>query len=278
MKKVSLGIGLLFLLLTTHVHAEEKQANVAEQNEKSPEESMFWQLGFSTGYHFTHGNYGTHENTDIHYVPLTTKLDIEAFTFEVTVPYIAITGTGNVTAGDGAVIINNSAVASYLSKTDHGLGDVLAAVTYTQVPPRDFLPYISATFKTKFPTADEQKGLGTGEFDYTVQGDISQTFWKITPFATAGYRFIGDTPTYNYNNTFFASAGATVQVFKPLSLGAAIDYRQSSTNTTDDSVEVSPFFSIKAGRHVSFNGYTSFGLTDGAADFGAGLGVGVKMP
>lgn len=278
MKKVVLMISWLVLSLPMLGNAEEKQANVPQQNEESPENSLYWQLGFSTGYHFTRGNYGTNENTDIHYVPLTTKLDIEAFTFELTVPYIAITGTGNVTAGDGAVIINNNAVASYLSKTDHGLGDVLAAVTYTQVPPKDFLPYLSATFKTKFPTADENKGLGTGEFDYTIQGDVSQTFWKITPFGTVGYRFIGDTPTYNYKNTLFASAGASIQIFKPLSIGGAIDYRQSSTDTSDDSVELSPFFSIKAGRHVSFNGYTSFGLTDGAPDFGAGLGMGVRIP
>src|SRR5258705_1572146 len=54
-----------------------------------------------TGFDYTTGKYGTSEKTEILYVPLSGKYETGPWTFRAVVPYIRITGPGNV-VGAGA--------------------------------------------------------------------------------------------------------------------------------------------------------------------------------
>src|SRR5229473_2226361 len=65
--------------------------------------------GFSltTGADYSTGKYGGTSSTDILYVPLTGAYEMDKWLFKVTVPYIMVTGPGNVVRGIG--IIKNKA-------------------------------------------------------------------------------------------------------------------------------------------------------------------------
>ncbi|PXW88951.1 hypothetical protein C8R34_106100 [Nitrosomonas sp. Nm84] len=60
--------------------------------------SVVWANGFSfsTATDFTTGNYGGTKSTDIWYVPFTARYDKDRISFRVIVPYLNITGPGNV--------------------------------------------------------------------------------------------------------------------------------------------------------------------------------------
>src|SRR5229473_3227524 len=86
--------------------------------------------GFSltTGADYSTGKYGGTSSTDILYVPLTGAYEMDKWLFKVTVPYIMVTGPGNVVRGIG--IIKNKAAGR--RTTQSGVGDAVAAVKLSE--------------------------------------------------------------------------------------------------------------------------------------------------
>src|SRR5215467_11554119 len=60
-------------------------------------------LSVGTGFDYSSGNYGTSETTDIVSVPVFGKYEYGRWLFRLTVPYIRISGPGNVLPGVGRV-------------------------------------------------------------------------------------------------------------------------------------------------------------------------------
>ncbi|MDH3703005.1 MAG: transporter [Alphaproteobacteria bacterium] len=227
---------------------------------------------FSTGVDYTTGDYGTGSNTDILFIPFTGKYEHGPWVVGMTIPYIHIDGDGSVVGGtDGSPIVGDESGGGRTVKS--GLGDIVALLTYSILPKKKTLPLVELTGKIKFPTANENDGLGTGEFDYSVQVDISQKFGKITPFGTLGYRFVGEPSGTNLNDIFFLSLGGSYALQEKWSAGLIFDYRQSTSDAADDPAELTPFVVWKVHKDWSLNTYGLIGLTDGSADYGGGLQV-----
>ena len=58
-------------------------------------------------------------------------------------------------------------------RTESGLRDITLATRYYFIDEQDWIPSVNVTGRVKFPTTEEEKSLGTGEFDYglgAVQG------------------------------------------------------------------------------------------------------------
>jgi hypothetical protein len=68
------------------------------------------------------------------------------------------------------------------------MGDLVAAFGYTVLNSVASGTIIDVVGKVKFGTADEDKGLGTGEDDYSVQIDGYKAFKRLTFLLTAGIR------------------------------------------------------------------------------------------
>jgi hypothetical protein len=228
-----------------------------------------WSL--STGAEYTSGSYGDVVDTNILYVPVSAKYENEFFQLKVTVPYLKIDSGGSVIGGvDGGVII----VPGGAAFSESGLGDVIASATFNIYPDRGSdLPYLELTGKAKLPTADETKGLGTGEIDFTAQADIFKSFGNVTPFATIGYKLRGDPDVIDLDNSVLGSAGLSVKSNDSLSFGVVYDYQGSATPLSDDQSEISPFIVVKPTPGVSLNFYGVLGLSDGSPDTGGGVQV-----
>lgn len=254
-----------FLLPTTGASAEE----------------VWSAFKFSTGVDYTTGDYGGSTDTDILYVPFTVKYEHGPWFGGVTVPYIRIEGDGSVVGGsDGTVItkkngktktVNGNSVPDVT--TESGLGDIVGQLGYSFFLNHKTLPLVDLIGKIKFPTADEDKGLGTGEFDYSIQADVSKRIGRWTPFGTLGYRYIGEPSGTELNNIFFASLGAGYQLQEHWSAGLIMDYRQSTSDSTDDPLEFTPYTTWKPHRDLALTGYGVFGATDGSPDYGGGMQV-----
>jgi hypothetical protein len=229
------------------------------------------QLSFSTGADYSSGDYGGTQNTEIFYVPFTTRYEFDSLTFKVTVPYLRITGPGLVVGGtESPFVIGNGAQTR---TTQSGLGDIVGAVTYSFFPTTKAMPLIEFTGKVKFPTADEDRGLGTGEFDYTVQTDIAKGFGRFTPFGTLGYRIVGDPSGAQLDNVIFTSAGGSYKFMNWLSGGLIFDYRQATSDRSQDPIEFTPYVVLKAIEDWSLNLYGVVGFSDGSPDEGGGLQI-----
>jgi len=135
-------------------------------------------VSLSTSVDYSVGDYGTGKDTTLVYVPFTLGVrPFDRFWLSVTVPYLYQTGQNIVLTGGGVAVrgkSNGKLTRSVTSTTESGLGDVLAKASLVLIEEKDFIPEITPYFKVKFPTADKDRGLGTGEFDETLGVDVSK--------------------------------------------------------------------------------------------------------
>lgn len=224
-----------------------------------------------TGLDFSTGSYGEAQDTDILYVPVTVRYTKFPWTARLTVPYLEIEGPGGVVGGVDAPVITGEE-SETISK-ESGLGDVVAALAYAVDPWSDAAPALDVTAKAKLPTADEDKDLGTGEADYSLQLDASKTWGKWSPFATAGYQFMGSSARLDLDNRFYGSLGVTRALPGKSSAGVSYDFRQAASKSSDDSHEVGVFGTWRAADDWRLTVYSAAGLSDGAPDLNVGVQV-----
>src|SRR4051794_19358796 len=117
----------------------------------------------SAGFDYSTGTYGTSSDTRIWYYPLMAKYEADALTLKLTVPYLKITGPSNVVAAAGQPV---QVGTNGTRRSESGAGDVVGAASYNIFDDRADGLLVDLTTKIKFATADEAKGLGTGENDY----------------------------------------------------------------------------------------------------------------
>jgi len=228
----------------------------------------------TTGVEYSTGDYGGSQSIDEWYVPLTAKYLTGPWVLRLTVPYIEVkapTGTVVTGGGGGEVVVPGSGPR----KTEEGLGDIIAGATYRDVlkTERSADLAVDLTGKVKFGTADEDKGLGTGENDYTVQTDVYKFIDRFTPYATLGYRFRGDPPGANLDNGWLFTLGTLYEVSERL--GWSLDYyfREASTDGSDDPQELTAALDYRFNESHKLQTYAFKGLSDGSPDWGLGLMV-----
>jgi hypothetical protein len=158
--------------------------------------------------------------------------------------------------------------------TQSGLGDVVAAATYNIYGSTGAAPLlIDLTGKVKFGTADENKGLGTGENDYSIQADLYKTINKFIMFGTLGYKVFGDPVGINLDNVFYGSLGGSYKYNQQTSAGLILDLRQKASATGAPQRELTAFVSHKIDKTWKAQGYLVHGFADGSPDWGAGAMV-----
>src|SRR5512137_1531051 len=143
------------------------------------EERPWWTL--STSFNYSIGDYGTGKDTTFIYVPFTLGVTpLERLTVSLTVPYIRQTSQTVVVTGGGVAVRQqqkaklHTAAQSDVTQTEDGLGDLLLKGSFIVLPEQTVAPEIAPYVKIKFPTADDSRGLGTGEFDETLGVDVSK--------------------------------------------------------------------------------------------------------
>src|SRR5688572_9409175 len=105
----------------------------------------------------------------------------------------------------------------FLSRAgEHGFGDAVIGTKYVLLPEQERLPGIAASFELKLPTGDEDKGLGSGEFDYDLRLRTQKTWGWFTGIINVGYTFIGEPDLggepQKKENVFFTSFAQEYQV------------------------------------------------------------------
>jgi len=155
------------------------------------------------------GNFGTDSTSSYVSVPFIFDwFPTERIDLELTVPLLyqktsntgvaALGGAAKSTArrnmngqysytGGGAALAGGGTVGD----SEFGLGDITLTGGYVLLLDGDLTPLIRPTFYLKFPTADENRGLGTGEFDFGPGLAVSKWMGNWQPFVEARYIFQG---------------------------------------------------------------------------------------
>jgi hypothetical protein len=229
----------------------------------------FGDLAFSVGAERTRGDYGTSTQTDIWYFPLAASYETGRTVFAVTVPYLIVQGAGDVVVVGGQGVRARSRTTTTRT-TESGLGDVIASGSYGLLTGEGGRPSLDITAKVKFGTADEDRGLGTGENDYALQLDFSSANGALIFLGNFGYKILGDTATVDFDNVVYGSAGAEWQ-FGDNTLGLTADLQQASLADTEGRCELTVSFAYEFSGGRSLGVYAIKGFSDSSPDWGAGI-------
>lgn len=223
----------------------------------------------TTGFDYSSGKYGETTTTDILYIPFTARYETDSFIYRLTIPYIRISGPGNVVGGGDFRVVTGTGEAP--RRTADGLGDIVAAVSYNLVNGVGTRPLVDLTAKIKFGTADEDKGLGTGKNDYSLQVDVLKSFGAASAFGTLGYKRLGDPPDTNFSNVWYGSLGGSYKFTPATSLGLALDLRQAALDGVEPQRELTAYVSHRLTPRYRVLGYAVKGFSDASPDWGGGL-------
>lgn len=225
-----------------------------------------WQYGLSFSY--LTGDYGKDKDTDIYYTALTIKRYLGKGDVTLTVPYLDI-------SADGATFVGGEVEAIDGGGGGSGLGDIILKGRYYAVAQDALLPYIDLVGSIKLPTADEDKGLGTGKTDLTFSAEFARrleneafiALWEI------GYTFVGDPSGYEADNRWLYSAGLAYELDPKITLSGYLDGRTAIFEGNDDPLSVLLIGEYKLRPDLCLDTLLEIGLNDGAPDFGITLGV-----
>jgi len=241
------------------------------------------QWEFSTGSDFSSGDYGGDPvDTEITYIPFTTSYQSGLWTFQAAVPWVQIDGAGTVLgAGDGGVVIGNprqnpgggpgGGEEDFSATTESGLGDIWLSATYAVDAIPSDLFYLDLGAKVKLPTADDDKGLGTGKTDFTIQADFFKPVGNETPFLTLAYKSKGEPSDFELDDAMYVSVGSDIGVSPNTHVGLSVDFQESAVSGSDDSLELFGYINQSLSSNWSFMLYGYSGLEDGSPDYGIGF-------
>ena len=159
---------------------------------------------------------------------------------------------------------------SSAQKQREGTGDMLAAYKY-----RHFFSkarrIIDLETKVKIPTADEDKGLGTGELDFSLMGSLYQHIDNYWIYTKIGHKWRGDSDTKNMDDGYFSKIGLSHRFNQRYSLGGNLAYHQASSSRSEERKEALLHLSYKLTKQIKTTVYTVRGYTDASPKWSGGI-------
>lgn len=239
--------------------------------------------GYSLGAEYSEGDYGTGETTSAWYIPFGWRYGSGDFSASVTIPYLVVEGSSLVTfdgrpvapsgMGTGGTGGGGGTTTTATTRTDSGLGDIVLSGSYQLLSESELRPWVAATLKAKLGTADEVKGLGTGENDYTLQLEVA----KGMLYGYAGYRLLGDTATLDYNDVAFVGAALNFPLAQSHDLSVEYYTEEAALSGMDDIQEATLSVGGELSRKMNYSLYFTAGLSDSSADSVIGVNFSSRM-
>lgn len=234
------------------------------------------QFSSELGLEYETGDYGTGETTTTWTAPLTLKYyPNKKLDFELYVPFIRTSNTTTVIAGGmhgrgGTQRIVRS------SESQMGLGDVSLTTGYNLIPESADTMLVRPLLYFKFPTGDEDKGLGTGELDLGGGLALSKWLGDWLPYAELLYIVPGDSENLDlqdyWSYTLSLGFAATDRLRPEVALvGATSAFKDGDdVRSLEFALKYWPLTKVRVG------GYLTIGLTDASPDFGAGASIAIE--
>ena len=233
-----------------------------------------FQLKIGAGY--DQGDFGTRDTTRSFYAPVTLRYLGERFDVGVTASAIYLDTESSVVVIDGVPVPSDK----QRSTKTAGFGDLYFKGRYYLLDdpgPDSFVPGVAPFLKVKAPTADSDKGLGTGEWDVGFGVEWDKRFREFFLLGDLSYTIIGEPKGQDFRNRPAASIGIGRQFTPNLSGTVLLDWRRAIVAGRDDAVELTGIIQWRVARTLTLSPYAFVGLTDGGPDFGLGFEVSWKF-
>jgi hypothetical protein len=232
-------------------------------------------LRIGSGLDYSSGKYGGSEKTTILAIPVSARYDRDRWTLKASIPWLEIKGSGRVIPDIGAVDPNATTTAP--GTRSSGWGDLVTSVVYNAYYDPASKLGLDVTAKVKWAVADVNKGLSTGENDYTALVDLYKTIDRLTLFGGVGYANLGSSDTFQLRNVWSLNLGGSYKLDDRDSAGLSFDARQRVAATAFPQRELTAFWLHKFEKNWRTQLYLLKGLANGSPDWGGGLSVGYSF-
>lgn len=229
---------------------------------------------FSSSVNYDTGKYGARDRTDSIYIPFTLKRYYREGDLSATVPLLRQSSKGQVTRVGGKPVRAAKGSGTAVNSSESGLGDIMVRGTFTiaRDGPKSF--DLAAAGKLKLPTANENKGLGTGEMDQGTGLEFGKELSPgLTLLADGYYTIIGDPDGTDYNNELSLDIGFNKALDQDLSLTVLYATQSAMLDGNADPREISGTLDYKSADGNHYFGGLLLGLSDGSPDVGLSAGL-----
>jgi hypothetical protein len=216
---------------------------------------------------YSTGDYGADEKTDVWLVPMILRARTGDLSISTSVTYIKMSGPADVVIGpDGEQLPGVPSGGG----VREGLSDLSVSAGYTFSGRNAEAPSFALTGRVKIPTSKPSAQLGTGKVDYSVRAEVSTSVGPLLPFASLGFRVLGDPEGIDLRNGVNASIGASATIGRRV-LIASFDYSTSASEGTASSRSLFGGFSTPVAENLNITAYGVKGLSESSPDYGIGL-------
>lgn len=241
------------------------------------------------GLEIASGSFGTGSTSTFVTAPLVIDwFPTERLDLELIVPFLyqRTTNTGHAALGTSMQSTAAKSVArgSMMNGTggggggafggDYGLGDITLTSGYSVMMDSDTSPQVRPTIYLKFPTADKNSGLGTGEFDFGAGVAVSKWLGNWRPFAEGRYVVQGGAHDDSGALDFVtADAGIAYSWNERLLTSAYARFGSRLFDSLSPPLEARLKTVWHFGERTYAEAYALKGLSDGSPDYGGGVSV-----
>ena len=201
------------------------------------------------------GDFGTPTTSSLFTLSPTIGYVAPGFDVSATVPYLTLTSK---TAGQ--------------SRTESGMGDVILRGGAMLIPEGPGGFSLNGTLALKLPTADETRGLGTGETDYGAFLGLYQRIGGVKLSLTGGYIKVGDPAGIDYNDITLYGVGIS-KLFGGTNIAASLEGRRAMVPGARNPQEANVGFFHVLNADYSVRGSAFKGLNNGGPDVGMDFGI-----
>ena len=230
-----------------------------------------WKL--STALDYESGKFGIDTRSSSLYIPVTLKRYWGDWNASLTLPYLSQSSNGQVTNVGGRSARTGRGPSSTVTTTHSGLGDAVVRGGYALLR-EDPKPFdLSLTEKIKLPTADKDKGLGTGKFDEGLGLEFGKRIgpgWTL--LADLYYTIIGDPPGTDLKNQVAVDFGFSYPLQKDLTLTVLFEASNALVSGEPAPRDLRGILDYKLGERIGLFGGGLVGLSHGSPDYGFNLG------
>ncbi len=253
-------------------------------------EEQDWTTSLSIGY--STGTYGTDSPTSILSVPMTIRRLFADGDLSLTVPFVSVTGDCRVTLVNGlpnrtggtcpsrtVTILGRSRTFTLPAVVNNqGLGDIVLQGRYYVLEEDELAPMVAITARVKLPTANNEIGLGTGEFDEGGGIEMSKEIlpdWLV--FADAGFTVIGQPEGVTLRNQWNYDLGLGYYVTDAFFVSVSYEEWRAIIAGLPNPRDVLVGANYRVASAFRVNVSTTVGLSDGAPDYGLTGGVSIRF-
>ncbi len=159
----------------------------------------------------------------------------------------------------------------------NGIGDTFVSLSYNILQEDSDMPGVSMHAGVKLPTADEDKGLGTGKIDYQTGLELSKGLGRWFLDGGIDYNILGDPDGYDLDNYVSGYTSVSTGIMDNMEVALQLSAAQAASDVSDDAVSMGvrlDYFLRQAG---SFSADLQKGLTDGCPDYSITVGYSISF-